>query len=157
MFCNLVVYRISTAGDWDDETDPSRRCTPPRERSVQRDSAKEEAVCNAQGRTTGIFNRLPPEKIDELRKLVYFNYHKRAITEFGEHNRAPCASVAEMITGVCGGVPMWGVLHLACYDQYPHQEKIDELRKLVYCAIAEFGEYALTGKEEIEDITGELV
>ncbi|KAG2348507.1 Piwi-domain-containing protein [Suillus weaverae] len=60
--------------------------------------------------------------------------------------------------------------------QHPRQEKIDELRKLVYRAIAEFGErnraapvrilffrdglsegeYALTGKEEIEDITGAI-
>ncbi|KAG2041475.1 ribonuclease H-like domain-containing protein [Suillus americanus] len=60
--------------------------------------------------------------------------------------------------------------------QHPRQEKIDELRKLVYRAIDEFGErnkiapvrivffrdglsegeYALTGKEEIEDITGAI-
>lgn len=60
--------------------------------------------------------------------------------------------------------------------QHPRQEKIDELRKLVYRAIEEFGdrnraapvriiffrdglsegEYALTGKEEIEDITGAI-
>ncbi|KAG2133863.1 ribonuclease H-like domain-containing protein [Suillus cothurnatus] len=60
--------------------------------------------------------------------------------------------------------------------QHPRQEKIDELRKLVYRAIYEFhkrtgfppmriiffrdglseGEYALTGKEEIEDITGAI-
>ncbi|KAG1819562.1 ribonuclease H-like domain-containing protein [Suillus subaureus] len=60
--------------------------------------------------------------------------------------------------------------------QHPRQEKIDELRKLVYRAIDEFGErnraapvriiffrdglsegeYALTGKEEIEDIMGAI-
>ncbi|KAG2061216.1 Piwi-domain-containing protein [Suillus hirtellus] len=60
--------------------------------------------------------------------------------------------------------------------QHPRQEKIDELRKLVYRAIFEFGErnraapiriiffrdglsegeYALTGQEEIEDITGAI-
>lgn len=58
--------------------------------------------------------------------------------------------------------------------QYPRQEKIDELRKLVYRAIHEFGErnkiaptriiffrdglsegeYAITGQEEIQDIMG---